>query len=214
MDNLVALLGICAAMIAGAISPGPSFLMIARTAVAASRADGFAAALGMGIGGVVFAFAALVGLQALFAAVPWVYAALKLAGGAYLVYLAVRIWRGAAKPLAPLANAGLSGSASRRQLIRSLAAGVLTQLSNPKTAIVYAGIFAALLPREIQPWFFMALPLTIFVIEAGWYSIVAFVLSAAAPRNAYLRHKSALDRVAAAVLGALGLRLAVGAAEP
>ena len=211
MDSTVALLSMSAAMIAGAISPGPSFLMIARTAVAVSRADGFAAALGMGAGGVTFAFAALVGLQALFTAVPWLYVALKIAGGTYLVYLALRIWHGATTPLA---IGDISQAASRRQLIRSFAAGLLTQLSNPKTAIVYAGIFAALLPREIQPWFFVMLPLMTFVIEAGWYSIVVFVLSAAAPRNAYLRNKATLDRIAAAVLGVLGFRLAVGAAEP
>jgi hypothetical protein len=63
MDNTVALLSIAAAMIAGAMSPGPSFLMIARTSVAVSRADGLAAALGMGAGGVVFALAALAGLR-------------------------------------------------------------------------------------------------------------------------------------------------------
>jgi threonine/homoserine/homoserine lactone efflux protein len=211
MDNTVALLSIAAAMIAGAMSPGPSFLMIARTAVAASRADGLAAALGMGAGGVVFAAAALIGLQALFAAVPWLYVALKVAGGAYLVFLACRIWRGAR---APLAIAPTDVEASRRQLLRSFATGFFTQVSNPKTAIVYAGIFAALLPREIAPWFFVALPLVIFVIETGWYSIVVLVLSASAPRSAYLSAKALFDRAAASVLGLLGVRLALGAAEP
>src|SRR5258706_8624824 len=99
MDQHVALLSIAAAMIVGAMSPGPSFVMIARTAVATSRADGLAAALGMGAGGIVFALAALLGLRALFAAVPLLYVVLKVAGGAYLVYLGYRIWRGATSPL-------------------------------------------------------------------------------------------------------------------
>jgi len=47
MDNItLPLLGIAGAMIIGAMSPGPSFVMVARTAVA-SRSDGLAAALGM-----------------------------------------------------------------------------------------------------------------------------------------------------------------------
>jgi len=90
MDNTLSLLGIAGAMAVGAMSPGPSFVMVARTAVA-SRGDGLAAALGMGAGGLVFAIAALAGLQAAFLAVPGLYLAIKGFGGAYLVYLGFRI---------------------------------------------------------------------------------------------------------------------------
>jgi threonine/homoserine/homoserine lactone efflux protein len=209
-DNLVALLGIAAALIAGAMSPGPSFLMIARTAVASSRADGLAAALGMGAGAVVFAVAALAGLQALFAAVPLLYVMLKVAGGAYLVFLAWRIWRGARSPL-QAAEPGLP--VAERRLARSFLLGLATQVSNPKTAIVMAGIFAALLPREIDTWFFVVLPLIVFVIDAVWYAIVVFALSASASRSAYLRFKTALDRIAGGVMALLGFRLIAGSTE-
>jgi threonine/homoserine/homoserine lactone efflux protein len=47
MQDLPALAGILAALAVGVVSPGPSFVMIARTAVAASRADGLGAALGL-----------------------------------------------------------------------------------------------------------------------------------------------------------------------
>ena len=43
------------AILLGAISPGPSFVLVARTAVAVSRRDALATALGMGAGGLVFA---------------------------------------------------------------------------------------------------------------------------------------------------------------
>lgn len=66
--HLLSLLGIAGAMAVGAMSPGPSFVMVARTAVA-SRSDGLAAALGMGAGGLAFSIAALAGLKAAFLAV-------------------------------------------------------------------------------------------------------------------------------------------------
>ncbi|WP_280954700.1 LysE family transporter [Paludibacterium denitrificans] len=69
MDALLSLGGIVGILMLGTISPGPSFVMVARTAVAAGRAEGIAAALGMGLGGTVFTIAALVGLQALLLAV-------------------------------------------------------------------------------------------------------------------------------------------------
>ena len=62
-DDIGVLLAILATLTAGVVSPGPSFLLVARAAVASSRSDGLAAAVGMGAGGVVFAAAALFGLQ-------------------------------------------------------------------------------------------------------------------------------------------------------
>jgi threonine/homoserine/homoserine lactone efflux protein len=55
MEIAVAVLSIAGAITLGAMSPGPSFIMVARTALAVSRTDGVAAAFGMGTGGVLFA---------------------------------------------------------------------------------------------------------------------------------------------------------------
>lgn len=204
----VPLLGIAGAMIVGAMSPGPSFVMVARTAVSSSRGDGLAAALGMGAGGVVFAIAALAGLQAAFLAVPALYLAVKLLGGAYLVYLGIRIWRGAREPLAAMQDARPAASPGNAR--RAFLLGMGTQVSNPKTAVVYASIFAAFLPREVPLALALAVPAVIFCIETGWYAVVALALSSAAPRSAYLRYKAWIDRAAGGVMVLLGLRLLSG----
>lgn len=205
MDNTLSLLGIAGAMAVGAMSPGPSFVMVARTAVA-SRGDGLAAALGMGAGGLVFAIAAMAGLQAAFLAVPGLYLAIKGFGGAYLIYLGIRIWRGARQPLDVAQDAGTSPRQQGRGG-RTFLLGLATQVSNPKTAVVYASIFAAFLPREVPLVLALAVPAVIFCIETGWYTIVALALSSAAPRSAYLRYKTWIDRAAGGVMGLLGLRL-------
>ncbi|MDZ4253311.1 MAG: LysE family transporter [Sulfuritalea sp.] len=142
MQDLTALFGILAALAVGVVSPGPSFVMVARTAVCASRREGIAAALGMGAGGVVFAVSALLGLHALLLAVPLVYLVLKLIGGLYLAYLGWRIWASADRPL----MVGTLAERPATRTTRALALGFTTQISNPKTAIVYASVFAAFLP--------------------------------------------------------------------
>lgn len=209
MDPLLAVIGILAAIVVGAMSPGPSFVLVARIAVAQSRVEGLAAALGMGMGGVVLGGLALLGLQALLAQAGWLEAGLKLAGGLYLLYLAIMIWRGAAEPIAvlPAAEAGASG------LGRSFVLALATQISNPKAIAVYGSIFAALLPPEVPLWALAALPIGLFVIEAGWYAVVALAFSAERPRAAYLRSKLWVDGLAAAMMGALGLRLLSEAAR-
>lgn len=208
MNDLLALLGIAGALAVGVVSPGPSFVMIARTAVAASRAEALAAAVGMGVGGFLFAVAALVGLQGVLLAVPSLYVVLKVAGGLYLAYLGVRIWRGAAQPLAVDA-AGAGRAAGGR--LRAFALGLATQVSNPKTAIVYASVFAAFLPPAVTLQFGAAVLALVLLIETGWYALVALGLSAEGPRRAYLRCKRWADRIAGGVMVGLGLKLVTSA---
>jgi threonine/homoserine/homoserine lactone efflux protein len=99
---------------------------------------------------------------------------------------------------------GAGGSAAPG---RSFLLALTTQVSNPKTAIVYASVFAALLPPALPGWIYVVLPLLIFLIETSWYAVVAVLFSAERPRAAYLRSKTWIDRLAGAVMGLLGARL-------
>lgn len=207
MDITVILLSILGAIVIGAISPGPSFVFVTRTTIALSRRDGLAAALGMGVGGVIYGGLALLGLQAVLARIEWLYLALKILGGLYLFWLAIGLWRGAARPIVVPKTA----DGRPRGAARSFWLALVTQLSNPKAAIVYGSIFAAFLPAQVPAWIFAALLPPIFAIEAGWYVIVALAFSADRPRAAYLRWKLWVDRIAGSVMGALGLRLILGA---
>jgi threonine/homoserine/homoserine lactone efflux protein len=200
-QEITALAGILAALTVGVVSPGPSFVMVAREAVSSSKAQALGAALGMGVGGLLFGAAALLGLQGVFHAVPSLYVALKVLGGLYLCYLGFRIFKSAKQPL--LVHAGTATGVNAK---RSFWLGLTTQVSNPKTAIVYASVFAAFLPQQFSAGFAALLLALVFLVEAGWYSLVAQVLSSAAPQKAYLSYK-------VWVFG-LGLRLVSNAARP
>lgn len=134
MSTTAALFGILGAILIGAISPGPSFVLVSRIAITGSRLDGLAAAAGMGLGGALFGILALAGLSALLLQVEWFYMTLKLIGGAYLVYLGIRIWRGADAPL----SADTSVVFQRKSVWRSFTFALVTQISNPKTACMEA----------------------------------------------------------------------------
>lgn len=208
MDAILALAAIAGAITIGAVSPGPSFLLVARISVASSRLAGLGAALGMGIGGVVFAVLALAGLAAILTQFAWAYLVLKIGGGLYLCWLGWLIWRGAGQPLAMTE----SGPAAQGAL-RGFWLGLVTQVSNPKAIVIYTSVFAALMPASVPAWFYLAVPAALFVIECGWYVIVALVFSMAGPRAVYLGAKRWLDRAAGAVMGLLGLRLLTEAAR-
>ena len=133
-EMIAALLGIAVPLSLGAASPGPSFLMVARTAAAHGRGHALRAALGMGLGGLLFALAALVGLNAVFRAVPALYIAFKVLGGAYLCFLGLRIWRGASRPLE---DGAAYGAVERSR--SSFLLGLTTQISNPKNRCCLCG---------------------------------------------------------------------------
>jgi threonine/homoserine/homoserine lactone efflux protein len=204
VELFTAIFSITVALTLGAMSPGPSFVMVAHTSLAISRRDGLAAAVGMGIGGVIFSVVALLGLLAILTAVPLLYIALKVLGGAYLIYLGYQIYRGAKHPLV-LENTPLKSHVI--QPWRSFVKGLATQISNPKTAVVYASVFTSLLPREIPSFVVVALPVIIFAIETIWYSVVAFALSASSSRTHYLASKAWLDRTVGAIMTLLGFKL-------
>lgn len=203
MHELAILISILGVFLLGAISPGPSFVVVSRIAISRSRMDGVMAAIGMGIGGFVFAAVAVAGLTAILLQVEWLNIALRLAGGAYLLWLGINIWRTAPEPLEVADTASERPSTLWASLLRAL----FVQLSNPKTAIFYASMFAALLPSPTPSWMYFALPPMLFLIEFGWYTVVAVGFSSRTPRAAYLRSKIWIDRTAGAVVGALGAKL-------
>ncbi|BBU33110.1 threonine transporter (plasmid) [Burkholderia sp. THE68] len=204
-----AVLAILFSLLLGAMIPGPSFVLVARNAIGISRADGLATALGMGVGGIFFGGIALAGLYTLLVAVEWLYIALKVAGGLYLIHIAWKIWRGAAQPMhMPTRD---DAPALMRSARKSFWLGLTTQLSNPKTAIWYGSIFAALLPQHPPLWCYFVLPPMVFAIETGWYTVVALGFSSQRPRDMYLRAKKWIDRIASSVIAALGLRLVLTA---
>jgi threonine/homoserine/homoserine lactone efflux protein len=206
MAPIVSFFSILTALTLGAISPGPSFLFVMRTSVAVSRRDGLLAAAGMGLGAATITTLALVGVRVLIVQVAWLYLAFKLLGGAYLVFLAWRIWQSTSKPAATPSDETLAPKIVRGPW-RSFLLALATQFSNPKTVIVISGIFAALLPAHVPTWMVVIIPPVDFLIEASWYSFVAVAMSSSGPRTVYLRAQTWIDRAAGCVLGALGLRL-------
>jgi threonine/homoserine/homoserine lactone efflux protein len=159
----------------------------------------------MGVGGFIFASIAVAGLTALLVQIAWLDISLRIAGGAYLLWVGIGIWRGATKPV-ELNN---NGSANAGSFWNAFVRALFVQLANPKTAIFYASMFAAMLPTSPPLWMLVVLPPLLSCIEFVWYAIVALAFSANGPRSLYLRAKHWIDRAAGAVVGALGVKLVI-----
>ena len=183
------------------ISPGPSFLITAQTAVARSRLDGMKIALGLGGGTLVWSTAALLGLNVIFRLHHWLFVGMKVAGALFLLWIAIQIFRHAKAPIEM--SEGNGAAARRNPFVR----GFLTQISNPKVAVFFGSIFVAMLPQSVPAWMILALIAIVTLNEIVWYSLVALCFGSGPVRRFYLGAKKWIDRVTGLFLGALSLRI-------
>jgi threonine/homoserine/homoserine lactone efflux protein len=187
--------------LAAIASPGPNVLLVAHTSLARSRRAGLWAAAGIATGALAWAAIVAGGLALLLDGAPTAQAAIRVAGGLYLVVLGVRTFRAAHARLDD------SGSASRRG---DWTRGVLTNLSNPKAGVFYVSIFGAMLPPTASPGLRAAAVAVIFANALAWHAVIALGMSAPGSRSRYLRNRGWIDRVAGVVIATFGLLLATG----
>jgi threonine/homoserine/homoserine lactone efflux protein len=199
------LLGFAAAQLLAVASPGPSFLNIVQTAVSLSRKHALAAALAMAVGAVFWAVMALFGLGSLFTRFPWLFKTAQAIGGAFLLYIAIRIWRHSEEKPKFAARSGDRKAGYWTAFRTSL--GV--QLSNPKPAVFFGSVFVALFPQDATLLLKGSAIAIIPINEFGWYAFVAYVLTTPKARTGYLSRKKWLDRGTAIFLGVLAIRLAL-----
>lgn len=140
MPSLDLLLAFAAATAVFAYFPGPALLYTAAQTLARGRRAGFMAAFGIHLGCYAHVFAAAFGLSAVFRHVPELYAAMKILGAIYLVWLGIDMMR----RRAAAADAGIVAPKSAR---RAFAESIVVELLNPKVAI----FFIAFLPQFVDP---------------------------------------------------------------
>jgi threonine/homoserine/homoserine lactone efflux protein len=199
------LLAVASVWLVAAVSPGPNFLMTAQIAVTRSRASGLAAVCGIAVATAIWGVSGLLGIRALFVAAPWAYAALKIVGAAYLVFAGLRLIVLAerrSKATAALETAGLSA-------FRAFRIGLVTSLSNPRSAMSVASIFAVTLPPHPSLVMGAAAVAVMVAISVAWYVTVVYLFAAGAVAGAYRKARRSIDRIAGGLLILFGTRLAL-----
>lgn len=186
-----------AVLIVSILSPGAAFLMAVRATVSNGRRAGIATGIGLGTMASLWTLAALLGMDAVFAVFPWAFATLKIGGAGYLIYLAITTWRRAAKPL----------TESAKPQGRAFVDGLLVNLGNPKTVLFAAAVLVVVFPPNLSATEIALVTLNHLILEVLFYTACALILSAPAARRRYLHTKPLLDRIAALLLGGLGLKL-------
>ncbi|NRF72140.1 LysE family transporter [Aquincola sp. S2] len=181
------------------VTPGANVLLVSQLAASGHRRSAYFAGFGVSAVALGWALLAILGVQAVFAAMPQLRLALQIAGGVYLLYVALRLWRAGGSGDGAAGGAIAAGAAFRL--------GFLTNVMNPKSALFFGSVFATALPAAPEPALLAAAVALVFVNALAWHSLLAALLSQPRIQAAYARQRQRLNRIAAAIVGAIGLKL-------
>ncbi len=179
-------------------APGPAFLVCTQTSLLGGVRAGVMTGLGLAVVAGLWTLAALLGLDALFEAVPEAFEAMKRGGAALVLLFAVVAWRTADAPL---------GAVPRISSRRAVLQGAALNLANPKSIIFAAGVLLVIFPSGLNGADIALITVNHIVLEFVVYSALAWALNRPAIRARYIAAKPTVLRIMAVVLAALGLRL-------
>jgi threonine/homoserine/homoserine lactone efflux protein len=206
--RLLAFLGIAALVIA---MPGPDTALTIRNTLRGGRRGGLGTALGVATGQAVWTLTASAGVAAILVASAPAFAALRLAGAAYLVWLGGQAVWAALRPGPRATGAGPAVAGGRLSPGAAFRQGVVSNLGNPKMAVFFTSLLPQFAPAGDASFAaLLALGVLFGAMTLAWLSGYALAIAKAGQVLARPCVRRILEGVTGAVLVALDLRLALG----
>lgn len=202
--NVTQVLTLAGVILLAAMTPGPDFLIVLRSVLTGGRRAGMAAALGISSGLLCWGAVTSLGIAGLLAASAVAFTVVKLIGAAYLVFLGVQALLAARRGYATDLETGRQKSTRG-----AFAAGLLTNLLNPKVAVFFLALWPQLLPDHAS---FVQVATMAGVAAAAplaWFLVLANIVTVLRRFLVTARVRRTLDAVMGGVLVAVGVRIAV-----
>ncbi|WP_441246777.1 LysE family translocator [Kitasatospora sp. McL0602] len=182
MTSWGAIAGIAVVALGMVMTPGPNMIYLVSRSISQGRRAGLISLSGVFVGFLVYLSAVLAGIATVFALVPEIYVGIKLAGAAYLLWLAWKAVRpGGRSAFTPTE---LDQDGPRKLFLM----GLLTCLLNPKVAILYI----SLIPQFVDPARghvgLQGLALGLTQIAVGVAGNSFFILTAGSVSGFFTRH--------------------------
>jgi len=220
-SDWLAIVGIC---IVGAVSPGPSLAVVVKHTLTKGCTAGITAAITHGLTVGLYALICISGLALLVRSSSFGFATLQWLGAGYLIWIGYKgLSRTEPKSKETrdkesITDASLNSVGSDNMNFwhssfansdYRLAArdGFLIVFLNPKIAIFFIALFSQFVGPETSSWLRAAYVLTAFVIDAGWYVLVAWLLSRPAWLSRLNENAVWIERFFGAVLLVLAAKL-------
>lgn len=186
-----------------AMSPGPDFILVTQQALTRSRKAGVLTGLGVALGFSVHVVYSVLGLAAVVAASSSLLAAIKIAGGSYLIYLGVKGLRAKPQQRVEVAEERAAAESAWAAVRRGFWCNVL----NPKAAVFMVSLFTVVLSPDMPVWQLAVYGVWMAVLLWLWFAAVAFVLSVPSVNRKFQHIGHWIDRVFGSLLVLLGIKV-------
>lgn len=202
--NLLAFTAIAVVLVA---IPGPAVVLTLKNALLRGRAAALGIAFGVLVADFIWAITTAAGLTAVLVSSQIAFDVLRIAGALYLLYLGVRLALSRDLPGLDSATEARTTSGRRDGVLRSFREGLLCDLSNPKTMIVFASVIPQFLGDASHPGEAFLLGMAFALL--GMCSLLLYALVFGTARRAVknTRMSRALLRGSGGLLGLFGIGL-------
>jgi threonine/homoserine/homoserine lactone efflux protein len=197
-------IGFSVAMLILAASPGPGVFATVARALASGFRPALAVIGGIVVGDIIFLLFAAFGLSMVARVLGNLFFIVKICGGAYLVWLGIKIWL---KDPGPVSGAQDSDTRSRGG---NFVSGLVVTLSNPKVILFYCGFLPTFLDLSTLTVFDLAIVVAIITaVLVGVLGTYAYLASRARKMFTSKRSVRRLNRAAGSVMVTAGVAIAV-----
>jgi threonine/homoserine/homoserine lactone efflux protein len=210
MNSLDAtLIGFIAMTAIASVTPGPAVLAVCGTAIGSGTRPALSQIIGTQIGNVLYALVAVLGVKALLAADPRLFAGMQLFGAGYLFWLGLQAIRSARSLQVSGHNSSLN--AQTLSTATAIQRGFMVQVVNPKTMLYWFALLPPFLPSDESN---MSRALMLVVIGmlidafamAGYVQLIAKARTLLSSNHAAVRFQQASGAVYVAAGLLLGVR--------
>ena len=165
IESLLWMSFICAM---GAISPGPSLVVVLRNTISGGRTRGVMTAIGHGIGFSIYAFVAVMGLSSVLLANEQIFYLLQSAGALFLIWLAFSMITH---------SNSVSSEEYEQSAYKGFLEGFMIAFLNPKILVFLVAIFSQFINSDITDYGRFIMAIIAGIIDTIWYVLVAVALA-------------------------------------
>jgi threonine/homoserine/homoserine lactone efflux protein len=187
----------------GAISPGPSLVVLMKHTISGSRMHGAVVAVAHGFGVAFYAALSVLGLALVLTTHPTLFTVVTWSGTAFLVWTGVRMLRLSA------GSVDLDATADNVRLVAAARDGLATSLTNPKLALFFMALFSQFVNPNTASHEKIILVATPTGIDISWHLAATLILSQSWALAWLKAHALWLNRSMGLVLILLALRMVV-----
>nr|UOP04547.1 LysE family transporter [Conchiformibius kuhniae] len=179
------------------------FVFVSQQTLGRGRRIGLLTSIGIALGlGVHIAYSVL-GMAVLIASSAWLMTAVKIIGGAYLIYLGIQGLRARPRDAAALSAAPLAPQAASAALWK----GFLCNVLNPKAPVYFVSLFTVVLSPEMPVWQLAAYGAWMMLLQLAWFAAVVWLLSVPRINRRFQTAGHWIDRILGAAMAGLGVKV-------